>query len=420
MKYLLYGKGISNKSIKRYFDKMDINYHIFDDSSIDNINLEDFDIIIKSPGIPNDTKFMKLAKIGKKTIISDLELYNLIKMNQYKIVISGSNGKTTVTSMLNEVLKDDFCCGGNIGIPLFDLIFDNKDGIIIEASSYMLEYSKSLKPNIYVLLNLEKHHIAHHKTFNGYIKAKLMPLKNMDGKDVFIYEYENNIINKVINLFSCNSFTFSLNNTNATCYVKDDFVYLNNEKLISINNFSLPGDHNLKNYLATILTLYVVNKKYLNVKYLDRLFNYKGLPHRMERVLLDNYKSTVFINDSKSTNLYSLISATHFVKQNYLLKKRIILVGGNYNNENISEYIRILKDFEYVILFSKAGKVIFDKTNIGNYFDTLEESLNFLFTYKLDNVVLLFSPGFQSYDEFISYEERGNFFKEYLNKKRTI
>ena len=176
--YLLYGLGIANSSVRKYFDENNISYKVFEDGKTNYINYDDvlneINIIIKSPGILNESTLLQQAKKRKIQIITDIELfYNIVQPN-FLICVSGSNGKTTVTKMLGNLLADEeFQISGNIGLPLFDYTNHQSKKYIVECSSYMLEYTQLLKPNIYILLNIEKHHLDHHHTFVNYIKAKI-------------------------------------------------------------------------------------------------------------------------------------------------------------------------------------------------------------------------------------------------------
>lgn len=423
MKYLLYGLGVSNKSVKKYFDKFNIPYKIYydDDSLYLNINklLDDIDCIIKSPGIPNNTSLIVCAESKKIKIISDLELFYLLNKPKYNIFISGSNGKTTVTSLMGKLLEEiGFKVSGNIGIPLFDNYLSTYN--IIECSSYMLEYINEFKPNIYVLLNIKKHHLDHHYSFKNYIKAKLKPLKKMKEDDVLIYFKDDVILDRVVQVYNVRKLSFSLFDKNAECYLNNSHLYLDDKEILDANNLKLLGQDNFCNVMASLLVLKELNVDILNK--LDIILNFHPLPHRLEMFFVPNYPLTVFYNDSKSTNIYSLNSAISVICDKYKNKKVILIIGGREIKQDYKiDFYKYNNIFD-IYFFGKAG-LNYKKSNgfNSNDFPSLEKLLSFLRIrdFSSDEVVL-FSPGAPSMDEFSSFEERGKYFKEYFIKDKSL
>src|SRR5690554_569453 len=173
MKYLLLGLGKSNLSIKAYFDHKNIPYLLYDDNHYCNeIDINDIDVIIKSPGINPLHPLLQT----KKPIVNDLEMFYLHSQDNCFITVTGSNGKTTTVNLLKHLLTD-LDLGGNIGYPLFDFI-DSQNDIIIEASSFMLEFINQFRSKYAIILNLYKTHLEHHYTFENYLKSKMNIIKN--------------------------------------------------------------------------------------------------------------------------------------------------------------------------------------------------------------------------------------------------
>lgn len=404
---ILYGYGVSNKSIERYLIKENILYQIVEDADESIVHFENVELIIKSPGIKNNTLFIKKAHYFGIKIISDIEyLYSQIinnKIDPCIISITGTNGKTTTTSILKSVLDDFYTCG-NIGTGLFD---NNKlvDRYLIECSSYMLEYTKTFKPSIHVILNIEKHHLSHHGSYVNYIKSKIKPLKNMNEDELFIFDDDNLLLKRIANVYVCKKESFSVKNNLAICYLKDDLIYYKNESILDVKTLKLNGIHNYKNIMASIIIL-----KYLNIDpdKISMIKQFEPLQHRLEFFKTSNYQSTVFINDSKSTSPYALYEAVNLVKSKYNNKEIILLVGGKKEDVNYSLFDKVNNLVYKAYAFGEIASLI---KYANMRFKNLSVLINYLKNSELSNKVILFSPGAPSLDEFKNYEERGEYFK---------
>lgn len=401
--YLLYGMGISNISIKRYFDLVNIPYRVYCDNNNESFNLDDVSTVIKSSGIKNDTLLLSLCKQNKIKVISDVELFYKLNRPKYVIAVSGSNGKTTVTSILGELLKEEgYLIGGNIGIPVFDLMDKSNKKYIIECSSYMLEYIDMFKPNIYVLLNIEKHHLDHHLTFVNYLKAKLKPLKNMTSHDYVVYPSDDILLSRILKTYC----------VNKVGYYDDDNIELD------VNKLNLIGNHNILNIKAVFKVLKILDLN--NSHKIKALYEIQPLSHRLEKFFVSSYPLVLFINDSKSTNVHSLKVAIEGVSRFYKDKTIHLIVGGMKINQEFSLAKIELSKINNVYCFGCSGKSYYEYTNKKhNWYETLKELLNNFSSLNLtkDDLVL-FSPGAPSQDEFKSFEERGIFFKNYFDVRK--
>ena len=421
MVYLLYGLGIGNLSIQKYFDLNNIDYVIYDDNQDnDDFKMNDIKLIIKSSGIANNTPLILSALENNIEIITDLEFFYRLYYPEDLICVTGSNGKTTVTSLLGETLKEEgYEVCGNIGIPIFDKIYLNKAKLIIEASSYMLEYTKHFKPHIMIILNLEKHHLDHHQTFVNYIKAKIKALKNMNEDDVIIYHQDNILLDRIIKVYNVNRLSFSVKDDLADCYLKDYFIYFDNKRIIDVNKLHLVGTHNIQNIMVTLLTLHSLKINFQD--HLETLYNFKTLSHRLENIFPNKSNSALFINDSKSTNIHSLEVAIKTIIEKYINKKYYLIVGGTNINQDYSVIKKYEKVFTKIYFYGDAGKRYANILNKEEEcFNKLENLLNILLKESFtEDDVILFSPGAPSYGEFKSYIERGNYFKMIIMKNQA-
>lgn len=398
--YLLYGMGISNQSIKRYFDQNNINYSVYvDQKGVSFPSLDKVSLVVKSPGIKNDTPFLVYCKEFKVQIVSDIELFYLLNRPKYIIAVSGSNGKTTVTSILGKLLEEEgFLTVGNIGIPVFDYINKEEGKFIVECSSYMLEYTSMFKPNIYVLLNIEKHHLDHHHTFSNYIKAKLKPLKNMTSNDFVVYSRDDVLLNRLLSGYSSKKITNSINDS----------------LMVNIDKLKISGKHNLKNIHTVLKVIEILNIN-INNK-IDKIYGIEPLPHRLEKFFVPTYPLTLFINDSKSTNVHSLKVALLDVLSKYQGKNIYLIIGGMKIKQDYHLVQNLLLNLNNVFCFGEAGRCYFEYTSkLNKPYETLHTLLNDFVKINFNKEdVVLFSPGAPSMDEFTSFEVRGTYFKEFL------
>jgi len=403
-KYLLLGYGISNKSVAKFFDNEKIKYDIYDDSlSNANINVAIYKMVVKSGSISNEHNIIVKCKENNIKVVSDLELFYLFSKSRKIIAITGTNGKSTTCTLLEKMTG--FILAGNIGKPLFDYIYSDKP-IIIEVSSYMSEYIDYFKANIYGFLNIYPNHLDHHHCYEEYKRCKFNLLKNVTDDDFVVYNYDNEDVCNYINSKNCIKVPFSIVN------IDEGVIKVFGKKIIEITNIS----NSLINYLENVL-LSVKIAMILDVdidKIRNVLSSFNNLKHRVD--LIFNYKGIAFYNDSKSTNLYAMKTACDMFKSKSNDKKVLLICGGkdsyiDYDVLNSIDVNKVLLNGEnrdYLEKFFLSKEI-----NVYKY-KTLKEVLDNLYKHLQNINVVLFSPGFQSFDQFSNFEERGLFFENYL------
>lgn len=399
MKYLLLGMGISNKSIAEYLQKHNINYCIYDDIySPNKIDIDEIDIIIKSPGVSNDHY---LLKNGKK-VITDLEFFYLLSKNKTLITVTGSNGKTTTVSLLKHLI-DNIDLGGNIGIPVFDFIDSDKD-LIIEASSFMLEYTHEYRCKYNVIINIFKTHLEHHHTYVNYIKSKLKLLKNTLEDDYIIYNYDDILLRRIVSNYQGVKIPFS-RKTNIGIYLEKGKIKYNGKVLVDTKSINLIGEHNYSNVMAALGVI-------INFRGdLKSLAIFNGVKYRLEYI--GTVKNVRIYNDSKSTNFYALYNA---IKA--FASKRIVLICGGQKRDDDNKLFANIDNIDRLYCYGENRDEInkyfkIDAKNIF-IFRTIEDIFNNINLNDCD--VLLFSPGSVSYDQFDSYIKRGEEFDRLVQK----
>ena len=408
LSFLIYGLGLTGQSVVNFFVKNNVrNFKVWDDHNKDlyknkrtsNLvkSLHTVDYIILSPGVSlmKSKNKNNLIKFQKK-IITDLDLFFLVKKFSKSIVVTGTNGKSTTCKILSHVLKkNNFqpILGGNIGAPVLSLKIKKKNIIIIEASSFQLSYSKFIHPNYAILLNITNDHLDWHGNMKNYINSKFKIFENQD-KDQFA------IVNRNFKyLFKRKKLTGKLKVPNLKQYVKLKPKLKNNYLKLNMN------DENLS-FVYELTKLLKIRKR----SFLNSLNTFVGLPHRYE--IFMKRKNCIFINDSKATSFES----TKFALKN---SKNIFWILGGMPKKNDKIILNGLKKNilrSYIIgkntnFFKKQirGKIKFYETG------TIRKSILRIFrdirALKKKNSTILLSPSSASYDQYLNFEKRGEEFK---------
>ena len=333
------------------------------------------------------------------------------------IAITGTNGKTTTTSLVGEIFKTANIKSkvvGNIGVGMLWEIFNSDEETvnIIEVSSFQLHNIEKFKPFIASIGNITPDHIDWHGSFENYIEDKLKIFKNMDKNGNLILNIDDEILNK-INVENTNVTTISLKNKNADFYLSENNFYHNDKRLFSMKDLKILGRHNAQNVLISLAICY--NYGIIIDTIIFACKNFGGVEHRIEFVReLNGIK---FYNDSKGTNVDSTIKAIE------ALEKPIILIVGGYDKnvdfnplfESFNGKVKTLilvGDTKYKF-YDSAKKNGFENNIIVNDYREVVEKC-FEIAENGDNVLL--SPASASWDMFKSYEERGNLFKKLVNE----
>ena len=439
------GLGVSGESAIDYFNNKLVNIIAWDDIEVTRKRFEKKNIIIKdlnntknielidtlfvSPGINPKHPIILLAKHKKIKIIGDLDVFWKDKFNDKNkfIVITGSNGKSTVTSMLGHILKKNkyqTVVAGNIGVPVLGIKNKKKPTYyIIEASSYQLEMVEILKPDIAILTNITADHIEWHGSINKYIAAKEKLFLNQDSNNLAIINIDNNYglnFYKKINKRTIKPKIIKI----STKKQLDNTVYLDNGNIVDnlynnktligkVKNLTtLKGMHNIENILCTVAAASYIGLTHDQIR--SKLPTFKSLPNRLETVYID--KNIEIINDSKSTNLESCKVALSCFDQ------VIWIAGGRRKQEDFNCLINSLNNIQAGFFIGESADEFF--SHFKNHF-YCENSVNIntaiiqalKFSKKTNKTTILFSPGCSSFDQFKNFEDRGNNFKSEINNQ---
>ncbi|MCX3068599.1 UDP-N-acetylmuramoyl-L-alanine--D-glutamate ligase [Cetobacterium somerae] len=428
-KAIVFGAGVSGKGSEKTLKRMGYEVFLVDDkigiSSKEGIELlenNDIKIFVKSPGVPY-TDLVKKALELEIEIIDDIELgYRYKKNNKISgkiIAITGTNGKTTITTKVQELLekasyKAKVC--GNIGYSFSETVLENPelDYYVLETSSYQLENIKEFKADISLIVNLAPDHLSRYKNLDHYYNTKFNIGKNQKESEYFIVNTSCAESLKRVDKISGKKIYVGMDKTykKESVWVENGSIFYNGEFILEEKLASLKGKHNLENmlFIVCIGKLLEIPTELIR----EFLYSTKTLEHRMENFF--SYGAVEFINDSKGTN----IDSTKFAIEAFELP---ILICGGYDKElDLTPLEEIIKDkVKEVYLIGDISdkleigleKIGFPKERMFNL-KTLDKVLEKLKS-KVDKnhkEVVLFSPATSSFDQFKNFEERGRVFKD--------
>lgn len=404
-----------NNEVVEKINKYNIEY-VLGDNYLD--DLTEYDIIFRSPSILPNIKPLEAAK--EKGALITTEIEQVITLAPCKVIgITGSKGKTTTTTILSTILEKlnyNVHVGGNIGTPLFNKIKDMKkdDIIVLEMSSFQL-MNMNVSPNISVITNISPDHLDIHSSYEEYIDAKKYIFKNQNKKDIVVLNEEDDIVKNMSKDTISEVRYFGSINHHNNYYIEDKNIYFNNELVIDTSKLLLKGRHNHLNICAALNAI----KDYINVdnnKLESIVSSIKSVHHRLEYVRTIN--KVDWYNDSASTTPDKSMGGIN------AFDEKIVLIAGGYDkNISYEDFGKpIVENCSKLILFGATkdkiyNSVIKQKTNIEIYkLNTLEEVVNKAYEVAEPGEVVLFSPASASFDMFKNAYQRGDLFKELVNK----
>ena len=377
------------------------------------------DEVMKSPGIPEKSELVKQIRAKGIPVISEIEFGYRYKGESKIVAITGSNGKTTTTSLLYHICKvaeQDVAIVGNIGFSFARQIAeDPKKLYVIEASSFQLDDIKTFKPDIAILLNITEDHLDRYNyQFEYYIKSKFRIIENQTEKDCFIYCIDDEVIVKHLELLTTNTnlLPFSMKQElKKGGYIKNEQMMLKIQEervTMSIYDFALKGKHNAYNTMAASIAATTLGIRKEKIR--EAVSNFHNLEHRMEFVA--TVKGVDFINDSKATNVNSTWYALESMQ-----KPTVLILGGVDKGNDYALVADLVKEKVKAIVCmgtDNAKMIEFFKDKVAQIIevDSAKNAVNASFKLAEKGDVVLLSPACASFDLFKNYEDRGQQFKE--------
>ncbi|WP_078547301.1 UDP-N-acetylmuramoyl-L-alanine--D-glutamate ligase [Litchfieldia alkalitelluris] len=376
-----------------------------------------FDIVVKNPGIPYSNPIVAAALERNIPVVTEVEIAYYLT-NAPFIGITGSNGKTTTTTLIYEIFKvanKNPLLAGNIGTAASEVAkYANDDQVIVtELSSFQLMGVPTFTPKVAVLLNIFDAHLDYHGTKREYVKAKGNIYKNQTENDFSIVNADDYEVVELSKNSKAQKIYFSTSKVlEEGAYVRDGFLYFNDESIIEMSEIALPGKHNLENILAAVSVAKILDVKNEAIQNVLRTFT--GVKHRLQYV--ETLKGRRFYNDSKATNILATQKALSAFEQPVIL-----LAGGLDRGNEFDELVPYLKNVKALIVFgqtaekmAKAGQTAGIDTIKS--VDNVEKAVAAAYAVSNEEDVILLSPACASWDQYKTFEERGDIFINSVHK----
>jgi UDP-N-acetylmuramoylalanine--D-glutamate ligase len=377
------------------------------------------DELIKSPGIPEKASIIKKVRAQNISIISEVEFAYRYIGDSKVVAITGSNGKTTTTSLLYHICKHaekDCALVGNIGYSFARQVAENpKELYVAEISSFQLDDIKTFKPEIAILTNITEDHLDRYDyNINNYVSSKFSITKNQQKEDVFIYNLDDELTMKNISNYPIKSTQAPITMSKELpqgAYLNNAKMYLkwkNEEMQMSVEDFAIKGKHNQYNSMAASMAATALDIRKEKIR--EALQTFESLEHRMEKVA--TIKGVEFINDSKATN----VNSTWFALES-MTKPVILILGGvdkgnDYNllKEMVGEKVKaiVCMGIDNEKIHEAFGEIVPLIVNTSSATEAVKSAFHF----SNKGEVVLLSPACASFDLFKNYEDRGKQFKD--------
>lgn len=380
----------------------------------------DFDFVVKNPGVPYRSPMMQKLQERNIPVITEIELAYQVAKPQHYIAITGTNGKTTTSTLTYEILRRAFpgkahLCG-NIGIPLCEIVMENglmEEGghyIALEISNFQLVNIDKFRPEVATIINLTPDHIDFMGSLDNYYKSKTEVYRNMAGSDVFLLNADDPVVKEYTDRYpvKCAKESFSTDSQSADCIAKDGYLEIKGEKIIPLNAIKIVGKHNLQNVMIAVSAAKAIGIS--NDIILEAVSSFKGVEHRIEFVReIDGVK---YYNDSKGTNTDATITALKAFDRGVIL-----LVGGFEKGLPMDEMKKHLGCVKKIIGFGACGaRLVHDLVGEdGIVVTTLDEAVAEANKIAESGDTVLLSPTTSSFDQYTCFEERGDHFKKIIN-----
>ena len=376
---------------------------------------EHFDFVVKNPGIPYHNCMVEAAMKKGIPVYTEVEIaYQLLE--GLIIGITGSNGKTTTTTLASLMLKESFperevFAAGNIGIPLSQLAEQStkEDIYVSELSSFQLMGIDQFKPKIACIVNIFSAHLDYHGTREEYIKAKLQLTKNQTKDDYLVYNADYpELMTLIEGHTKATLVPFSRKTVlEFGACVEGDYICFNGEKVIPVSTIQVPGTQNVENVLAAVAISKLAGASDEGIQ--KAVQNFHGVKHRTQFV--KEVKKRRFYNDSKATN----IIATQTALRSFTNQSVVLIAGGLDRGNRFDELVPDLKAVSGIVLYGETKEKLQEAAKVAGVpvieiVNTLEEATKKAYSISKEDDIILLSPACASWDQFKSFEIRGDEF----------
>lgn len=382
-------------------------------------SLKKADFMVASPGIPLHARPYQLAQQYAIPVISEIELAQ--HFNRHRLIaVTGSNGKSTTVTLLNQLLIAAgyrSACGGNIGTPLISLIEQELDFVVLEISSFQLETTYSLCPEIAILLNLYENHLDRHQTMEAYFAAKTRLFQTQSPGEHALLNADNPWCQKLAPKLSAQIHWFGLNAPQKTesrqAHLDPKTLYYRQQALMPLTALALQGQHNRENILAALTAAAILE---LPAKVCRQVLErFSGIPHRLEK--LGQWQGRSFINDSKATNYLAALTALESLEPPTGV---ILIAGGLDKGGDFAPLAKMIQQrVKHVVLMGHSGPNFQQWLTQTGYNQStvvadMQAAVQLAYAKSSPGDIVLLSPATASYDQYQNFEERGEDFRHHV------
>ncbi|MFC0473078.1 UDP-N-acetylmuramoyl-L-alanine--D-glutamate ligase [Halalkalibacter kiskunsagensis] len=378
---------------------------------------EAFDLVVKNPGIPYSNLIVSEALKKGLVVITEVELASILSEAEI-VAITGSNGKTTTTTLIYEMLigsKKEPLIAGNIGTVACEVAENatSENIIVLEMSSFQLLGTRTFKPKVSIFLNLFDAHLDYHGTKDEYRYAKSKITANQSKEDFLVFNADNEDVVLVAETSSATLIPFSVTKQlDSGLYIQKGEIYYNQQRIVSVDSIVLPGAHNLENILAAIGAALIMGATIKQINHV--LTTFSGVAHRLQFV--KEFNGRRIYNDSKATNILASQKALEAFDQPIIL-----LAGGLDRGNEFDDLASSLSNVKALITFGQTKAKLAKTAKEANvetilFAESIEDAVKSAYEQSQQGDIILLSPACASWDQFKTFEERGERFIQAVEK----
>ncbi|MBH0165970.1 UDP-N-acetylmuramoyl-L-alanine--D-glutamate ligase [Fictibacillus sp. 7GRE50] len=378
---------------------------------------DQLDFIVKNPGIPYQNPLIKEAVKRNIPVYTEVEIAGMIS-DASIIAITGSNGKTTTTTLIGDMLKNSDktpIVAGNIGTVFSEVAAESteNDILVAELSSFQLMGTERFKPQISVFLNLFEAHLDYHGSLDEYGKAKAKITENQDSSDYVIYNADDERVTRLMKDSKAQHIPFSVSKKiESGVYVEEGALYFQERKVIMLSEIVLPGNHNLSNIMAAVAASLLAGATLKQIHQV--LTTFPGVKHRLQYV--GEFNGRRFYNDSKATNILATNAALSAFEQPVIL-----LAGGLDRGNSFDDLLPSLKNVKAIVTFGQTADKLAETAKQAGIetikrADNVEDAVPLAYSLSAEEDVILLSPACASWDQYKTFEQRGDMFINSVHK----
>lgn len=385
---------------------------VYDQGHPETLKHCEYAFVVKNPGIKYTVPFVKYFVDHQVQILTEVEIAYRYASKFHYGAITGTNGKTTITTMLYEMLEYNHkaLVAGNIGVPLSEQAFEfegEEKDVALELSNFQLLGIDTFRPTVSVVCNLAPDHLDYMPSVESYYESKMRIYENCKGEDWFLRNVDDETLMKYAVKIPCQVIDFSLVRDDVELYRHEGSVYLKDMKLFDETDLKVVGDYNLSNAMVASCMAFKLGVSVEDIQQAIRAF--KPVEHRLEYI--GEKDGVKFYNDSKATNTHAVVAALQSFTKNIIL-----LAGGHDKGISFDDLKPFDERVKQCISFGETKEQFKDIFHNVTTKETMQEALNEAVRISAPGDVILLSPACSSYDQFPNYEVRGKMFKDMVNE----